>query len=368
MFSGIYKSKKVLITGDTGFKGSWLSAWLYMLGAEVYGLAKDIPSSPSMFECLDLASKIRHEFIDIRDFDKLNKVIRQIKPDFVFHLAAQTLVGPSYQDPLETFSSNIMGACHVAEALRLSAHPCTAVIISSDKAYENVEWTWGYRENDPLGGSDPYSASKGAMEIAIRSYYRSFFRQGPVRLGTARAGNVIGGGDWAEARIVPDCVRSWSQGQPVLIRSPKATRPWQHVLEPLSGYLLQGMALHTDPAFNGEAFNFGPFAEQNYTVLELLTTIADCWGLAADKRFEVQQQTSFHEAGLLKVNCDKALHLLGWRPCMRFEAAASMTAGWYAHYYQKGLEGLWELTIHQIEQYMEEAAAAGIAWARPLVH
>ncbi len=364
MFSHTYKGKKVLITGHTGFKGAWLCIWLNILGADLYGISKDIPSNPSLFDVLSMENLLSHKLGDLRDLSRLSALIHKLKPDFIFHLAAQTLVGISYEDPIETFSSNVMGSCNLLEALRISNHPCTLIIVSSDKAYENVAWTWGYRENDPLGGKDPYSASKSAMELIVRSYYHSFFSQpqSQLRIGIVRAGNVIGGGDWAIDRLVPDCVRAWSKGESVLLRHPQATRPWQHVLEPLSGYLQLGAMLSTDSSLNGEAFNFGPFTEQNYSVLELLQAMAMYWDAPKDQEFfQLQQQTSYQEAELLKVNCDKALHRLGWRPCWNFQQTAELTSQWYQHYYQQGREGLWELTLSQISQYISQAKLAAIS-------
>ena len=232
MFQNIYKNKKVLVTGHTGFKGSWLSVWLLKLGAHVVGIAKDIPTHPSMFEALGLEKRLTHYQADIRDLATMTQIIGNEKPDFVFHLAAQAIVSTSYKDPIETISSNVMGTANILEALRSSNHTCTAVIITSDKAYDNVEQVWGYKEDDKMGGKDVYSGSKGAAELVIKSYFNSFFKSSTcnVKLAIARAGNVIGGGDWAKDRIVVDCMVAWSKGEKVEIRSPQATRPWQHVL------------------------------------------------------------------------------------------------------------------------------------------
>ena len=243
MFCGLYAGKRVLVTGHTGFKGSWLCEWLLGLGAKVTGYSLSPPTQPALFEQLGLAGRLRHIIGDIRDLPGLSRALRKARPDFVFHLAAQPLVRDSYANPVETFAVNLMGTVHVLEALRSVRHPCAAVFITTDKCYENREWAYGYREDDPLGGSDPYSASKGAAELAISSYRRSFFGSHPVRIASARAGNVIGGGDWAVDRIVPDCMRALEKGKPIPVRNPKATRPWQHVLEPLSGYLWLGACL-----------------------------------------------------------------------------------------------------------------------------
>ena len=239
MFNNIFRGKKIIVTGNTGFKGSWLSLWLYSLGAKVTGISKDIPSNPSLFEELDLAKKTEHHFENICDALKMKEIFTAVQPDFVFHLAAQPIVSVSYDDPLETFRTNTIGTANILEALRFVSSPCSAVIITSDKCYDNVEWIWGYREQDALGGKDPYSASKGAAELVIKTYFHSYFKKADskIKLASIRAGNVIGGGDWALNRIVPDCFRSWNDGKPVKIRNPESTRPWQHVLEPLSGYL-----------------------------------------------------------------------------------------------------------------------------------
>lgn len=261
----VFANTKVLVTGHTGFKGSWLSLWLTQLGAQVSGISLGVPTEPSHFAAAGLVERIQDYRLDIRDGTALKSLVQDIQPDFVFHLAAQPLVRRSYADPVETWQTNAMGTINVLEALRGLKNPCVAVLITSDKCYDNVEWVWGYRETDALGGPDPYSASKGAAELAIRSYVRSYFpKDGPVRIGVGRAGNVIGGGDWADDRIVPDCVHAWSRGETVQLRNPLATRPWQHVLEPLSGYLNLAIALHLDAKWHGEPFNFGPPAQQNH--------------------------------------------------------------------------------------------------------
>jgi len=253
MFNNIFKDKTVLITGHTGFKGSWLALWLKQLGANVIGVSLDIPSKPSHFAAVQLDTQIQDHRLDVRDASAVKALVARSQPDFVFHLAAQALVRPSYEYPLETLATNTMGSANVLDALRGLTNPVVAVMITSDKAYDNVEWVWGYRETDRLGGKDPYSASKGMAELAIRTFIESYFRKLDcnIRVGITRAGNVIGGGDWAADRIVPDCMRAWSQNEVVDIRSPFATRPWQHVLEPLSGYLALGAALSENPRWHG---------------------------------------------------------------------------------------------------------------------
>jgi len=367
MFNNIYKNKKVIVTGNTGFKGSWLSLWLYSLGAKVTGISKDIPSNPSLFEELELDKKAAHHFEDIRDASKMKEIFTRVQPDFVFHLAAQPIVSVSYTDPLETFQTNTLGTANILEALRSVTNPCIAVMITSDKCYDNVEWIWGYREQDALGGKDPYSASKGAAELVIKTYFHSYFKkpESKVKLVTVRAGNVIGGGDWALNRIVPDCFRSWNHAEPVKIRNPNSTRPWQHVLEPLSGYLRAGQVLaENGTEIHGEPFNVGPAAEQNHTVLELLTAVSRSWKSGnMENSFEIQESRDFKEAGLLKLNCDKALYYLQWKPTLDFEATAKLTGEWYDHYYNKGKKDLTKYTLGQINQYVNAAENKRIAWA-----
>ena len=365
MFNNIYDGKKVFVTGHTGFKGSWLCAWLLELGAEVIGYSKDIPTKPSLFEVLGLETRIQHIQADIRDIDQMKKVINEVKPDFVFHLAAQAIVSVSYSDPSETMTSNTVGTMNVLEALRDYNAPCTAIFITSDKCYDNVEWVWGYRETDGLGGKDVYSGSKGAAELVIRSYLHSFFSfdKSPVRIGIVRAGNVIGGGDWAKDRIVADIYRAWSENNVVEIRSPSATRPWQHVLEPLSGYLNLGQVLTVDGSFHGEAFNFGPRSEQSQTVLQLLKDLSDHWGYShADEAYKVTDNIPFHEAGLLKLNCDKALFHFRWEPTLNYLETVDFIAQWYTSYY-KGEQDLVSFTRSQLEEYSKLAKDRHRAWA-----
>lgn len=352
MFSDIYNNKTVLVTGHTGFKGSWLTTWLLKLGANVVGVSKDIPTQPAMFEELGLGTKIRHVQADVRDLPLISDLVNEIQPDFVFHLAAQAIVSVSYSDPVETMSTNIIGTMNILEVLRKYQRNCVAVMITSDKCYDNVEWLWGYRESDRVGGKDVYSGSKGAAELVIKSYFHSFFKAGhPVRLGIGRAGNVIGGGDWAQDRIVVDCMRAWSEGRIVEIRSPAATRPWQHVLEPLSGYLALGNALAKRSELHGEAFNFGPHSEQNHTVVELLHDLAHNWGFDnTDNAFKITDNIPFHEAGLLKLNCDKALFHLKWESTLNYNETIRMVSEWYTSYYQKKSD-IYSLTLNQISEY-----------------
>ena len=287
-----------------------------------------------------------------------------MQPDFVFHLAAQALVRPSYKNPLETITTNAIGSATVLDALRLLNSKVVVIMITSDKAYDNVEWVWGYRESDRLGGKDPYSASKGMAELAIRSYVTSFFNtpDSNVRVGIARAGNVIGGGDWALDRIVPDCMNAWSTGKTVDIRSPHSTRPWQHVLEPLSGYLVLAANLANDVTSHGEAYNFGPSADQNYPVSKLIDEMSKYWDQV--KWNDISgSKNHVHEAGLLKLNCDKALFDLDWHSTLEFNETVKMTVEWYKNYYQNQEQSMFNFTINQIDEYTKLAISKGINWA-----
>jgi CDP-glucose 4,6-dehydratase len=324
------------------------------MGASVTGIALDPPSIPSHYDASKLADGIQDHRIDIRNSDGIEQAILEAKPDFLFHLAAQPIVGASYDDPIETWSTNVMGTINVLEALRKVEHECSAVIITSDKCYDNVEWEWGYRENDALGGPDPYSASKGAAELAIRSYIKSYFSSddNTVRISSARAGNVIGGGDWAENRIVPDCVQSWSKNEIVELRNPHSTRPWQHVLEPLGGYLQLGALLSQNHDLHGEAFNFGPQAQQNHSVLELVKEMSRSWSEVRWAECE-PQPSEFYESGLLKLNCDKALHFLNWHAVLGFEETVALTADWYRSFYDEP-SSIREVTNKQIDDYSKK--------------
>lgn len=365
MFGNTYRDRRVLVTGHTGFKGSWLTAWLLKLGAMVTGVSKDVPTQPAMFDELALADRIRHVQADIRNLAAMQDLIASEKPDFVFHLAAQAIVSTSYADPVNTISSNVVGTINVLEALRTQPQPCVAVMITSDKCYDNVEWVWGYRETDGLGGKDVYSGSKGAAELVIKSYLHSFFqKEHPVRLAIGRAGNVIGGGDWAKGRIVADCMRAWSNGDSVEIRSPRATRPWQHVLEPLSGYLALAQEVASKAQLHGEAFNFGPRAEQSRTVIDLLHDLSEHWGIAdASQAYRVTADIPFHEAGLLKLNCDKALFYLKWEPNLDYAETICLVGDWYRAFYREKSD-MYALTLEQIASYERVGAERKRVWAR----
>jgi len=359
----IFRGANVIVTGHTGFKGSWLSLWLAEAGAKVTGISIDEVSKPSHYSAALLNDHMEDIRIDIRDGEALKSTFKSIKPDFVFHLAAQALVRKSYNQTIDTWQTNTFGTINVLEALRCVKNQCTAVMITSDKCYDNVEWTWGYRETDALGGPDPYSASKGAAELAIRSYVKSFFpKDGNIRIGVGRAGNVIGGGDWADDRIVPDCIKAWSLNKLVSLRNPKATRPWQHVLEPLSGYITLAKSLAVDSSLHGEAFNFGPPANQNHSVVELVKEMGKHWDKVRWEDLSADYKGP-SESSLLKLNCDKALHVLGWQAVWGFEETVRETALWYRSYYANQNISIADFTLGQIESYVVMAKSKEIDWA-----
>jgi len=363
LFSGVFAEKTVLITGHTGFKGSWLAEWLLMLGARVHGLALPPDSTPSLFNQLGLSARMEHRIGDIRDAALVRRVVEEVQPDFVFHLAAQPLVRLSYKEPVETYATNVMGTIHVLEALRALQKPCAAVMVTTDKCYENREWLHGYREEDPMGGFDPYSSSKGMAELAIAAYRRSFFSGHPVKVASARAGNVIGGGDWALDRIVPDCIRALQRGDTIPVRNPFATRPWQHVLEPLSGYLWLAACLSQPSAPDSQlcsAFNFGPEQEANRNVGELVREVLKNWPGQWDDK---SNPHDLHEAKLLMLSTARAKRILHWHPTWNFETAIAETVGWYRAVHERGEQTAEALTVKQIQEYEAAARAAKAAWA-----
>ena len=333
------RGKRILLTGHTGFKGSWLALWLIEAGAVVYGYA------------LGLRDRLHHEDGDIRDHDKLCSFFMRAQPEYVFHLAAQALVRRSYQFPKETFDSNISGSVNVLECVRETPSVKALVYVTSDKCYRNKEWIWGYRENDELGGHDPYSASKAAAELVFSAYGSSFFRsRADFGYATVRAGNVIGGGDWSEDRIVPDCIQALHNEKTIILRKPHATRPWQHVLEPLGGYLTLAVALVKAPNLFSGAWNFGPGGSAVRSVKDLTTSIVDCWGSG---KIEVQNsENDPHEAGLLHLNCDKANHLLGWWPRWSFDRTVVEVVYWYRAVFAG--KSVSQTSCDQIKRYMEK--------------
>ena len=365
MFNGSFQGKTIWLSGHTGFKGAWLARWLVHLGARVHGFALPPATLPSVFEQLGLAKKIEHEIGDVRDAAAVKKSILRVQPDFVFHLAAQALVRYSYEHPLETYATNVMGTAHVLEALRSLEKPSAAVIVTTDKCYENRETDYAYAEEDHLGGHDPYSSSKGAAEIVTSGYRRSFFGKSPVRIASARAGNVVGGGDWAPDRIVPDCIRALQRGGAIAVRNKAATRPWQHVLEPLSGYLWLATTLAQPKLAGAEAkdvltaFNFGPEKEANRNVGDLVVEILKSWPGRWDDKSD---PNAVHEAKLLMLSTAKAKRVLRWQPTWKFETTIARTVEWYRGVHENSTAAE-SLTLRQIAKYEAAARAANIAWA-----
>ncbi len=354
-----YSGRRVLVTGHTGFKGSWLVLWLSELGASVTGYALAPLTEPAVFDDIGIAERCRHVIGDVRDGDHLSRIIGETNPDVVFHLAAQSLVRASYEQPLETLSTNVMGTAQVLEAVRQHQRACAVVVVTSDKCYENREWVYGYRESDPMGGHDVYSMSKGATELLVNSYRRSFFEpdrlsEHGVALASARAGNVIGGGDWAKDRLVPDVMRALCVGRRAAIRNARSVRPWQHVLEPLSGYLvlgarLSGAAAH-DPAPFCTAWNFGPAIENTQPVAQLVDALIEAWGEGGWE--DASESESPHEAGMLRLAIEKACTQLGWTPRWGLPETVQHTAAWYrAHHDGLRATALRELTLKQIRDY-----------------
>lgn len=346
-----YKGKKVFITGHTGFKGSWLTFLMLQLGAQVRGYSLDMHTNPNHFELLNLNKKIDHIVGDICNLSLLQKSMIDFKPDYVFHLAAQAIVKDSYDNPVKTFNTNIIGSVNLLESVRKCPSVRALVYITSDKCYENYEWVWGYRENDQMGGHDPYSSSKGAAELIFSTYSRSFFSERKnFGAASARAGNVIGGGDWAADRIIPDCIRSIINSFPIKLRNPEATRPWQHVLEPINGYITLGSHLYSNPnAFTG-SWNFGPSTSEVRTVYEVATNIIKLIGKGS---IEIENKNkSIHEANLLQLNCDKAKQLLGWHPRWDANKTISSTANWYKVYIDGG--DIESFTKEQINDFFKE--------------
>ena len=366
MFGSVFNNAKVLVTGHTGFKGSWLSAWLVQLGAKVYGFSLEGQEDSLLFDHLKLKTKLAGDYRgNVIDAVAVSNAIHQVQPKFVFHLAAQAIVRTSFTNPLETFNTNVMGTLNVLESIRTSSVPTVCVVVSSDKCYENREWLYAYREEDAMGGYDPYSASKGCVEIATSSYRRSFFNEDSrQRIASARAGNVIGGGDWAKDRIVPDVFRSLKNNAPIPVRNKHATRPWQHVLEPLSGYMWLAANLASPSLTNlplgdiSGSFNFGPAPQSNRTVLdvveEILKHTPGTW-------VDASSPNALHEAGKLNVAIDKAFHLLRWTPTWNFETAIEKTVAWYTAF--ENSSDCYEITLTQIDEYSRDSASQSNGWA-----
>jgi CDP-glucose 4,6-dehydratase len=342
-----WRGKRVLLTGHTGFKGSWLSLWLQSLGATLHGLSLTPPTEPALFDIARVAEGMVHRIVDIRDFASVKAVIADLKPEIVIHMAAQPLVRLSYHQPIETYATNVMGTVHLLEAARHAGSVKAIVNITTDKCYENREWVWGYREDDPMGGYDPYSSSKGCAELVSSAYRKSFLQDAGIAIATARAGNVIGGGDWALDRLIPDILRALQQGEPVMIRSPHAIRPWQHVLEPLSGYLLLAERLYTNGQADAEGWNFGPCDEDARPVQWIVEHMCKAWGDGAS--WMLQPGNHQHEASFLKLDISKARQRLQWAPRWSLETALTRITEWH----QALLQGqdMRALCLQQISQY-----------------
>lgn len=347
-----WQGKKVVLTGHTGFKGSWLAIWLKSMGANVIGISLDPPTSPSLYEKANVADGMISLRQDIRDADAIKDLFIQHQPEIVFHLAAQPLVRYSYDHPVETYATNVMGTLHVLEGIRHIDSVKSAIMVTTDKCYENKEWCWGYRENEPMGGYDPYSSSKGATELLIASYRNSYFADQRTTTGIAsvRAGNVIGGGDWAKDRLIPDIVRAFLQHEPVHIRNPHAIRPWQHVLEPLAGYLMLAEKLFVDHQY-AQAWNFGPYDNDARSVEWIVKKIADKW---EDADWVIDQGDHPHEAHYLKLDCSKAHTELGWKPAWDLETALTKIIDWYKSEQTAGVEAL---CLQQIAAYTNDMMA-----------
>ena len=354
LFDGIYSGKKVLITGHTGFKGSWLSLLLHKLGANVYGYALEPPTTPSLFEEAKIGELITSYIGDVRDLDQLSHVFDQVKPEIVIHMAAQPLVRDSYKIPVETYAINVMGTVNVLEACRRTSGVKVIVNVTTDKCYENKEWIWGYRENEPLGGFDPYSSSKACSELVTAAYRNSFFpsqdypKHG-VAVASARAGNVIGGGDWAEDRLIPDFIKAISQNKQVKIHNPYAIRPWQHVMEPLTGYLMLAEKLYSQGADFGEAWNFGPDDNDAQNVEWIIKTLCNLWG--NDTTYILDTTKQPHEANYLKLDCSKAKTKLGWHPVWNIKKALQLVVEWNKAYFNGG--NIKDITEQQIDEYLQ---------------
>jgi len=349
-----WKNRKVFITGHTGFKGSWLSLWLTQLGAKVTGYSLEIPTNPSIFKVAEIKERLQQDIYgDIRDLTAFSKAVQESEPEIIIHMAAQSLVRESYVDPVGTYSTNIMGTVNMLESVRNTPSVKAVLNITTDKCYENREWVWGYRENEPMGGYDPYSSSKGCAELISSAYRSSFLQEADVALATARAGNVIGGGDWAKDRIVPDAMNAFIKKEPLQVRNPMATRPWQHVLEPLSGYIVLCQQLINNPKEYTNGWNFGPKDDDVKPVSDLADIMVRSWG--EDAQWKLDDKSQPHEAHSLRLDCSKANTLLKWKPIWNLERALDETVQWYKSWHQQN--NMYDFTLNQISIYQQEHLA-----------
>jgi len=351
-----WRGRRVLLTGHTGFKGSWLSLWLQSMGAQLRGIALAAPTTPALFDVARVAEGMEHCIADIRDYRAIQSLMNEFQPEVVLHMAAQPLVRLSYDQPMETYATNVMGTVHVLEAARHAGSVRAIVNVTTDKCYENREWAWGYRENEPMGGHDPYSNSKGCAELVSRAYRHSFLTEARIALATARAGNVIGGGDWATDRLVPDIFRALERGEPIRIRNPRATRPWQHVLEPLSGYLLLAQQLIEHGQACAEGWNFGPSDEDARPVSRIVELLCDAWGEGAC--WELTEESGPHEATFLKLDISKAKARLGWSPRWPLPRALQEIIGWHRAWLRH--EDMRATCLAQIADYQASFGAGAV--------
>lgn len=359
ILNSIYGDQTVLVTGHSGFKGTWLTKWLLELNANVVGYSLKPNTSPSMFNILNLEEKITNYYADTRDTNKVLEVIDETKPKFIFHLASQPLVRKSYSDPYDTYSTNIMGLVNIFEAVRQTDKTKVIINVTTDKCYENKEWEYAYREIDRLGGHDPYSSSKAAAELVTTSYQKSFFHtDDSVNLASVRAGNVIGGGDWSKDRLIPDIIRAFVSDNNVELRNPNSIRPWQHVLEPLSGYLLLGSKMINNQRYNS-GWNFGPNMGTDKNVREIAEMMLNKWKASQSKILKLKNENSLHEANYLKLDISKSLHKLQWKPIFSIEEAIDQTVYWYNSYYE-GEEDMNSITHSQIENYVKISKMRGL--------
>lgn len=361
-----FKNKKILVTGHSGFKGSWLALWLSHIGANVCGLSLNPPSNPYHLKTLKIDGLIKDSFFDISNTKKVEDLIKKIQPDFIFHLAAQPIVSRSYKNPIDTWKTNLLGTINILNSLKTLKKNCVAILITSDKCYENNNARHNFKETDKLGGNDPYSASKASTEMAIDSYVKSFFlKNRKIRIGICRAGNVIGGGDWGEDRIVPDCAMSWYKRKKAILRSPESTRPWQHVLEPLSGYLSLAMNLSKSNKLHGQAFNFGPNVKSSYSVKKLVNIMSDSWNnFGWKKNNRKNNYFKRKEDMLLSLNSNKAKKLLGWKSTWNINKTAEETIAWYKNFYQNPNQKMLNNSLDQISRYTVDARKKNIKWAK----